>query len=55
MSWQALFTGTFLGLALAAVYGGALMAIHRANRTSQLPIGPFILAGALLAIELLSL
>jgi leader peptidase (prepilin peptidase)/N-methyltransferase len=52
-SWQALLTGTFLGLALAAVYGGVLMATRRATRTSQLPLGPFILAGALAAIVLL--
>ncbi|HET9972570.1 MAG TPA: A24 family peptidase [Streptosporangiaceae bacterium] len=52
-SWQALLTGTFLGLALAAVCGGALIAAHRASRTSQLPLGPFMLAGALAAIVLL--
>ena len=51
-SWQALLTGTFLGLALAAVCGGALIAAHRASRTSQLPLGPFMLAGALAAIVL---
>jgi leader peptidase (prepilin peptidase)/N-methyltransferase len=51
-SWQALFTGTFIGLALAAVYGGTLMFAHRASRTTQLPLGPFILAGALAAIML---
>jgi leader peptidase (prepilin peptidase)/N-methyltransferase len=52
-SWQALLTGTFTGLALAAVYGGVLIAAHRANRTSQLPLGPFILLGALAAIAVL--
>jgi leader peptidase (prepilin peptidase)/N-methyltransferase len=52
-SWQAIITGTFLGLALAAVCGGALIAAHRASRTSQLPLGPFMLAGALAAIVLL--
>jgi leader peptidase (prepilin peptidase)/N-methyltransferase len=54
-SWQALLTGTFLGLALAAVYGGALIAAHRSSRTSQLPLGPFMLTGALAAIVLLRL
>jgi leader peptidase (prepilin peptidase) / N-methyltransferase len=43
-SWQALFTGTFAGFILAT---------HRAGRTSQLPLGPFILLGALAAIALL--
>jgi prepilin signal peptidase PulO-like enzyme (type II secretory pathway) len=35
---------------VAAVYGGALLALHRATRTSRLPLGPFILIGALAAI-----
>ena len=52
-SWQALLTGTFAGFALAAVYGGVLIAAHRASRTSQLPLGPFILLGALAAIAVL--
>ena len=43
-SWQALLTGTFAGFALAAVYGGVRMARHQATRTSQLPLGPFILS-----------
>ena len=52
-SWQALLTGTFTGFALAAIYGGVLLATHRASRTSHLPLGPFILLGALAAIPLL--
>ena len=54
-SWQALIVGTFAGFALAAVYGGVLLAVHRATRTSQLPLGPFILLGALAAITVLRL
>ncbi|MDQ2811178.1 MAG: A24 family peptidase [Actinomycetota bacterium] len=50
--WQALVIGTFAGFAMAAVYGGILMAAHRATRTSQLPLGPFILLGALAAIAI---
>jgi leader peptidase (prepilin peptidase) / N-methyltransferase len=49
-SWQALVIGTFAGFAVAAVYGGVLMATHRASRTSQLPLGPFLLLGALVAV-----
>jgi leader peptidase (prepilin peptidase)/N-methyltransferase len=49
-SWQALFTGTFIAFALAGVYGGGLLALHRATRTSHLPLGPFILIGTLAAI-----
>ena len=52
-SWQALLTGTFLGLALAAMCGGALIAAHRASRTSQLPLGAFMLVGALVATSIL--
>jgi len=49
---QALFTGTFTAFALAAVYGGVPLARHRATRNSHLPLGPFILVGALAAIAL---
>ena len=52
ISWQALLTGTFAAFALAAVYGGVLLARHRATRSSHLPLGPFILIGALAAIAL---
>jgi leader peptidase (prepilin peptidase)/N-methyltransferase len=52
ISWQALLSGTFAAFALAGVYGGALLAMHRATRTSHLPLGPFILLGTLAAIVL---
>ena len=52
ISWQAVLTGTFIAFALAAVYGGTLMALRLAARTSHLPLGPFILIGALAAIAL---
>jgi len=52
-TWQVLVTGTFAGFALAAAYGGARLATHRATRTTQLPLGPFILLGALAVIALL--
>ncbi len=51
-SWQALITGTFAAFALAAIYGVTLLALHRATRTSHLPLGPFILIGTLAAIAL---
>ena len=50
ISWRALLTGTFTGFALAAVYGGVLLTLHRATRTSHLPLGPFILLGTFAAI-----
>lgn len=31
ISWQALLCGTFAAFALAGVYGGALLALHRAH------------------------
>ena len=49
-SWQALFTGTFAGFALAAVYGGVQLVRNKAMRTRQIPLGPFILLGALVVI-----
>jgi prepilin signal peptidase PulO-like enzyme (type II secretory pathway) len=52
IGWQALLSGTFAAFALAGVYGGALLALHRATRTSHLPLGPFILVGTLAAIAL---
>lgn len=38
--WQALLVGTFAGFALAAVYGGIQMVLHRATRASHYPSGP---------------
>ena len=52
ISWQALLSGTFAAFALAGIYGGVLLALHRATRTSQLPLGPFIILGTLAAIAL---
>ena len=52
IGWQALLSGTFAAFVLAGVYGGALLALHRATRTSHLPLGPFILLGTLAAIAL---
>jgi leader peptidase (prepilin peptidase) / N-methyltransferase len=52
ISWQALLTGTFAAFALAGVYGGGLLARHGATRNTHLPLGPFILIGALAAIVL---
>jgi leader peptidase (prepilin peptidase)/N-methyltransferase len=50
--WQALLTGTFAGFALAALYGGVRLATGKATRTSQFPLGPFLFAGALIALVL---
>lgn len=50
LGWQAVVTGTFVTFVLAAVYGCALLLLRRASRTSQLPLGPFIVIGTLAAI-----
>jgi leader peptidase (prepilin peptidase) / N-methyltransferase len=52
-SWQALLTGTFTGLALAAIFGGVLLVTHRASPATHMPLGPFTLLGALAVIALL--
>jgi leader peptidase (prepilin peptidase)/N-methyltransferase len=55
ISWQALFAGTFLAFILAAACGVVLLATRKAGRGSQLPLGPFMLLGALAAVAFLSL
>jgi leader peptidase (prepilin peptidase) / N-methyltransferase len=52
ISWQALLTGTFAAFVLAGVYGGIMLARHRATRSTHMALGPFILIGALAAIAL---
>jgi leader peptidase (prepilin peptidase)/N-methyltransferase len=54
ISWQALIAGTFLAFLLASAYGIALLVTRRASRGSQLPLGPFMLVGALAATALLA-
>jgi leader peptidase (prepilin peptidase) / N-methyltransferase len=53
IGWQALITGTFLAFVLASGYGIALIVTRRGDRGSQLPLGPFMLVGALAATALL--
>ena len=53
IGWRALVEGTFLTFALAAIYGVALLLLRRATRTTQLPLGPFIVLGTLAAIAVL--
>jgi leader peptidase (prepilin peptidase) / N-methyltransferase len=50
LGWQAVVAGTFVAFVLAAVYGCVLLLLRRASRTSQLPLGPFIMIGTLAAI-----
>jgi leader peptidase (prepilin peptidase)/N-methyltransferase len=50
LGWGELVSGGFLGFLLGGVVGGALMIVRRAGRKSQIPFGPFMLAGAFAAI-----
>ncbi|MCB8902851.1 MULTISPECIES: A24 family peptidase [unclassified Streptomyces] len=50
--WGVLFAGAFAGFLLGAVYGLGLVALRRADRSSAIPFGPFMLAGGLLGLLL---
>ena len=52
LSWGTLGVGAFAGFALGALGGIALIVAGRGGRKSQIPFGPYMLAGALLAIFL---
>jgi leader peptidase (prepilin peptidase)/N-methyltransferase len=52
LSWTALVVGAFLGFFLGAVVGVAVLASGRGNRKTPIPFGPFMIAGALLAVFL---
>ena len=49
LGWPVLLTGLFLGFLAQAVVGLALLAVRRAGRSTELPFGPALLAGALAA------
>jgi leader peptidase (prepilin peptidase) / N-methyltransferase len=50
LSWASVFVGAFAGFFIGGLIGGALMLARRAGRTSLIPFGPAMLAGALLAL-----
>jgi leader peptidase (prepilin peptidase) / N-methyltransferase len=50
LGWGTLVVGAFLGFLLGGVIGAALMVAGRAGRKSAIPFGPFMLAGAFIAI-----
>ncbi|MFQ4149959.1 A24 family peptidase [Arthrobacter sp. LAPM80] len=50
VSWPAVLWGTFLAFILAAAWGLALMAVRRGTGKTQIPFGPFMLAGALVML-----
>ena len=50
VSWSALLIGAFAGFLLGAVTGVAILAARKGDRKTAVPFGPFMIAGALLAI-----
>lgn len=50
LGWGPLIVGAFLGFLLGALVGGGLMLAKRAGRKTAIPFGPFMIAGALIAV-----
>jgi leader peptidase (prepilin peptidase) / N-methyltransferase len=50
LGWGVLVVGAFGGFLLGGLYGAALMLARRAGRKSKIPLGPFLVAGALLSV-----
>jgi leader peptidase (prepilin peptidase)/N-methyltransferase len=50
LGWGTLAVGAFFGFAFGGVIGITLMAVGRATRKSKIPFGPFMLAGAMVAV-----
>ena len=50
LGWGPLIVGGFLGFLLGAVVGIALMAMGRGGRKTKIPFGPYMLAGAVIAV-----
>ena len=52
LGWSSVVVGAFGGFLLGGLVGIALMVARRASRRTPVPFGPFMLAGALLAVFL---
>jgi leader peptidase (prepilin peptidase) / N-methyltransferase len=50
VSWSSVIIGALCGFVLASVVAGTLLATRRATRKTAMPFGPYMLAGALLAL-----
>jgi leader peptidase (prepilin peptidase)/N-methyltransferase len=50
LSWATLIVGAFAGFLLGSVLGIALIALGRGDRKTAIPFGPFMIAGAVLAL-----
>ncbi|MFC7531334.1 prepilin peptidase [Actinoplanes sp. GCM10030250] len=50
LGWGAVAIGAFAGFLLGGAVGAVLMALKLASRKSRIPFGPYMLAGAFLAV-----
>jgi leader peptidase (prepilin peptidase) / N-methyltransferase len=50
LSWRAFGVGAFAGFLLGALGGIVVLATRRGNRKTAIPFGPYMIAGAMLAI-----
>ncbi|MDI6105318.1 prepilin peptidase [Actinoplanes sp. NEAU-A12] len=50
LGWSAVMVGAFAGFVLGGLVGGVLLALKLASRKSRIPFGPYMLAGAFLAV-----
>ncbi|MGW4757514.1 prepilin peptidase [Streptomyces chartreusis] len=50
--WGIVLAGTLAGYLFGALYGIGLMLVGRADRTSRIPFGPFLLTGTLASVLL---
>jgi leader peptidase (prepilin peptidase)/N-methyltransferase len=50
LGWSSVAVGAFAGFVLGGLAGGVLMAARRAGGKTLVPFGPFMLAGAFLAV-----
>lgn len=50
LSWSTLVLGAFAGFLLGAIGGIVVIAMGRGGRKTQIPFGPYMIAGAILAL-----
>ncbi|WP_236048212.1 prepilin peptidase [Paractinoplanes ovalisporus] len=50
LGWSSVAIGAFAAFLFGGVVGAALMLLRRANRKTRIPFGPYMLAGAFLAV-----
>ncbi|GAB2598057.1 prepilin peptidase [Paractinoplanes abujensis] len=50
LGWSSVAIGAFSAFLFGGVVGAALMLLRRANRKTRIPFGPYMLAGAFLAV-----